>query len=73
VAWTASEIGKGILLHVGAMRHAFFVLEPCRKDAENGTIIRPRQMEAAMFERRSAIDRAYRDDGGVVDTEPKND
>jgi len=73
VALTAAEIGEGILLHAGAMRYAFFVLEPYRKGVDNGAIIRPRQMEAARLERRSAIDRAYRDDGGFVDTEPKND
>jgi hypothetical protein len=62
VALAAAEIGKGMLLHVGAMRYAFFVLEPHRESTEVGAIVRPQEMEAAMHQRLPAIQRAYRGD-----------
>jgi len=55
IALTAADLASGVLLHVGAMRHSFFVLEPHRDGADCGTPIRPQQMHAAMQERLPAI------------------
>jgi len=41
----ADSLKQGTLLHVGAMRYAFFVVEPWREEGEYGTCLRPRQMQ----------------------------
>ena len=58
VAWTTERLNRGVLLHVGAMRCAFFLLEPYRAGAKHGQAVRPRDMAAAMRERRPALRRA---------------
>ena len=44
----AASLKQGTLLHVGAMRYAFFVVEPWRQEGEYGTPLRPRQMEVPL-------------------------
>jgi hypothetical protein len=48
---TAAELGSGILLHVGAMRYACFVLEPYRPGSRYVAMVRPKEMERAKAER----------------------
>jgi hypothetical protein len=56
IAQKASDFGKGVLLHVGAMRYSFFVLEPYREGVDYGTPVRPQDLEAALHERRPVIE-----------------
>ena len=51
IALAVADLAGGLLLHVGAMRHSFFIVEEHRQGTDYGTVIRPRQMEAAMQER----------------------
>ena len=60
--FTAQELTDGVLLHVGAMRYAFFVLEQSRDGVDYGTAIRPQQMENAMQDRLEAIRSAGADE-----------
>jgi hypothetical protein len=46
VVRTGAELSKGVLLHVGAMRCAFFVLEPYRKGVDYGDPVRVSPDEA---------------------------
>ena len=52
IALSARELASGLLLHVGAMRHSFLVLEPFREAADYGKIVRPQDMETVMEARR---------------------
>lgn len=52
VGLDAGALDGGVLLHVGAMRYAFFVLEPWREGADYGDPVRPREMAAALRARR---------------------
>ncbi|MCE5240053.1 hypothetical protein LLH23_16450 [bacterium] len=55
---SAADLSKGVLLHAGALRYAFFVLEPYRTGSKQDTIVRPQQMETARREREPAIRKA---------------
>ncbi|MBU0611366.1 MAG: hypothetical protein KKI08_26035, partial [Armatimonadetes bacterium] len=57
-ALSAGHLSQGVLLHVGALRYAFFVLEAYRADGKYGTAIRPQEMQAALQERLPAIRQA---------------
>jgi hypothetical protein len=60
VAWSGEELREGLLLHVGAMRHAFFLLQPYETGKTYGdTAILPRQMRSAMEQRLPAIRKAF--------------
>lgn len=59
IAFSAAELAKGMLLHAGALRYSFFVLEPWQKDIDYGVPVRPQDMEAAMRVRHKAIQEAY--------------
>lgn len=47
VALRGDDVQRGTLLHVGAMRYAFFVLEPYREGQSYGKTVRPQAMQAA--------------------------
>ena len=47
---------NGILLHAGAMRYSFFVLDTFREGADHGAVVRPQDMAAAMRERQSGVE-----------------
>ena len=65
VALHAKELREGVLLHVGAMRHAFFVVEPCDgKERDYGTTIRPEAVDAALKKRLPGIKALYRAESG---------
>lgn len=53
VARIGSELSKGVLLHVGAMRCAFFVLEPYRHGVDYGAPVRPQGMQTEYNRRHS--------------------
>ncbi|HUS81013.1 MAG TPA: hypothetical protein VM283_07075, partial [Armatimonadota bacterium] len=56
---TGADLAAGVLLHAGAMRYSFFVLEPWREGGKYGaSIARPAQMRAAMQQRLPAIQQA---------------
>ena len=59
MALKPDELGKGVLLHVGAMRHAFFVLEPYREGQAYGTVIRPETVETVRQQRLPALNALY--------------
>jgi hypothetical protein len=63
VALTAADLAKGMLLHAGAMRYGFFVLEPYRTGVEYGAVVKPAQVTAAMNVRLPRIAEAMRDPG----------
>ena len=44
----AGDLSKGVVLHVGAMRYAFFVLDTFRDRVDYGVAVRPQDMAAAM-------------------------
>jgi hypothetical protein len=60
VALAAADLASGVLLHAGAMRFSFFVLEPYREGIQYGQVVRPQDMDAARRERLPAIERAMR-------------
>jgi hypothetical protein len=45
---SASDLERGTLLHVGAMRFAFFIVEPFRERTDYGRTVLPREMHAAL-------------------------
>ena len=47
-SFTGAELEKGVLLHAGAMRWAFFVIEPFREKTDYGRKIIPTDVAAAM-------------------------
>ncbi len=58
-AFTASDLAKGVPLHVGALRWAFFVIEPGDKSASIPTAsITPQTVAKAMTEKNAAIAKA---------------
>lgn len=46
VGRTGSDLSNGVLLHVGAMRFAFFVVEPYRQGVDYGASVRPQEMQS---------------------------
>lgn len=54
-ALTADDLKRGVLLHVGALRCAWFLLEPARPGAVSDELARPQEMQAAMQQRLPAI------------------
>ena len=59
-ALSAEELGRGMLLHAGAMRYSVFVLEPYREGTDYGDAVRPRAIETAMRERLPGIKERWR-------------
>ena len=55
---TAAQLSQGVLLHVGALRVAWFTLEPYRAGTKLTSLVRPDRMQAAMQERLPAIRKA---------------
>jgi len=51
IALAAAGLADGLLLHVGAMRYSFFVVEKHRKDTEYGSAILPQQISSTMQKR----------------------
>lgn len=43
---SSDELKRGVLLHVGALRFGFFLLEPYQADQECGQVITPQQMKS---------------------------
>ncbi len=60
LARDAADLAGGVLLHAGALRYSFFVLEPYREGRDYGTAVRPQEMDAALRERLPAIAEAVR-------------
>lgn len=58
IALSGVELGKGVMLHVGALRWAFFVVEPFRENVDYGKVITPEEMDATMAERLPTIGNA---------------
>ncbi len=59
-ALAAADLSDGALLHVGAMRYAFFVLGPLGDGPEPGArLVTPAEMQAAMAQRLPAIQQAF--------------
>lgn len=57
-ALTRGDLAEGVLLHVGALRYAWFVLEPYDASAEYGALIAPREMREVMEDRMPSINEA---------------
>jgi len=55
---TQADLAEGVLLHVGALRYAWFVLEPYDARADYGTVVTPRQLRDVMEDRVSGINEA---------------
>ena len=60
LALNARELGTGILLHVGALRYAFFVLRPFRAGQDYGKPVPPQAMLSAVQHRLPEITEALR-------------
>jgi len=58
--WTGRELASGALLHVGAMRWAFFEIQPHDGSAP-GVALSHKAMQDALAGRRPGIDKAYKD------------
>jgi hypothetical protein len=59
-ALTARQLKKGITVHVGALRWAFFVVEPYRKDAGYGEAISSKFMQQLLKKRLPEIEKAVK-------------
>jgi len=59
VARSGAELAEGVLLHIGALRYAFFVIEPRREDADVGPVLSQRDMQDAMRQRLPVIRAQY--------------
>jgi len=55
---TGEELARGGLLHTGALRVAFFVVEPFDERVDYGRVVRPAAMQAALEQRLPAIEKA---------------
>ncbi len=64
--FTGAELGKGVLLHCGALRWAFFVIEPYNEKTDYGRKITMSDVTAAMDNHLPEITKA-------ADVEKKND
>lgn len=58
-ALTAEELAKGILLHVGALRWEFFIIEAYQSNKDYGEVITPAWMEKEMKKRLPVIQASY--------------
>ena len=58
-AVTAADLNSGLLLHTGAMRYSYFVIEPYQAAARHGSLITQRQMAQAMRDRLPGIRKAF--------------
>ena len=56
--FTGAELEKGVMLHAGALRWAFFRIEPAGKEVSAYKKITPQQLLSAMKKRLSVIDKA---------------
>ncbi len=52
---SAAELKKGMLLHVGALRFGFFLLEPYQEGGDHGRVIDPSEMKSMLSTFRPAI------------------
>jgi hypothetical protein len=59
VPLSAADLANGVLLHVGAARTAFFLLEPYVEGGAYGAIVVPTQMQREMSARLPAIKQAW--------------
>ncbi|MFK5924450.1 MAG: hypothetical protein QM496_19915 [Verrucomicrobiota bacterium] len=55
VELSVEDLKQGVLLHVGALRFGFFLLEPYQKGEDYGLMIKPSQMQAMLSSFRPAI------------------
>jgi hypothetical protein len=73
--WTGSELNKGVLLHVGALRWAFYVIEPYKANAAYGTAITNNEVKSQLKKRLPIIKKAIRWENqyhkSLVDAESK--
>lgn len=58
VELSAKELQDGILVHIGALRFAFFTVEPYKNGADYGTLIKPDDMKKLMDSRMPEIKKA---------------
>ncbi len=58
IALSAADLGKGILLHTGALRWNFYVLEPYEAGKNYGEIITPTEMNETLKSLRPVIEQA---------------
>ena len=56
---TGSALRDGVMVHVGAQRFAFFLLEPARDATPGDTVLRPSAVAAARSARLPAIQKAF--------------
>jgi hypothetical protein len=74
IAWSGEDLQKGLLLHVGAMRQVFFVLQPYEEGKTYGaTTILPRQMRSALEQRLPGIRKAFEREKGPAASRPKEE
>ncbi|KKR02957.1 MAG: hypothetical protein UT30_C0043G0002 [Candidatus Uhrbacteria bacterium GW2011_GWF2_39_13] len=59
---TSTDLSKGILLHVGAMRYSFYILMPFSSEKNYGSIVSPSSMNYALNCRFSKIEEAYKNE-----------
>ncbi len=59
VALSAQELAKGLTVHVGALRYAFFVLEPHQANADYGNAVSPQFMAETIKSRLPTIQKAF--------------
>ena len=63
--FTGAELEKGVMLHAGALRWAFFKIEPAQKALVQPKKIMPAQLDRAMKEHMSAIKKAVDEENAL--------
>ena len=53
--WTAGELRKGVTVHVGALRWAFFTLAPWQTGVDYGEVMTPARLEAGLKRHRKEL------------------
>ena len=68
---SSADLEKGILLHVGAIRYAFFVLDPYQEGKSYGRVILPGDMRVTLEKRIPEINAAYGLEKKLAASKPK--
>ena len=63
--FTGAELEKGVMLHIGALRWAFFKIEPARKALSSFQKITPAHFDRAMKEHLNAIKKAVDEENAL--------
>ena len=65
--FTGSELQRGIILHVGALRWAFYLIEPIEKNTVYGTTLTQHFMKEELKRRLPAVSSAYAEECRIAE------